>query len=91
MTSSWTSFLLLQWSSLNLTMVNAIHLNNQPSSGSCFVLLRCIGVGGVEGDGDIMRADNLTAFQTFVLSQTDQKGVHFVMGDGVRVDIGLLC
>jgi cap1 methyltransferase len=40
------------------------------------------GVGGAEGDGDIMRADNLTAFQEFVLSQTDEKGVHFVMADG---------
>lgn len=42
------------------------------------------GKGGAHGDGDIYVPDNLTAFQKFVLDSTDQKGVHFVMGDGVR-------
>ncbi|XP_062521278.1 cap-specific mRNA (nucleoside-2'-O-)-methyltransferase 1-like [Corticium candelabrum] len=40
------------------------------------------GVNGARGDGDITNADNLTAFREFVLSETDNKGVHFVMGDG---------
>ena len=42
-----------------------------------------VGVNGARGDGDITNADNLTAFREFVLSETDNKGVHFVMGDGV--------
>lgn len=40
------------------------------------------GVNGIDGDGDIMNPDNLMAFKEFVLSNTDGKGVHFVMGDG---------
>ena len=30
-----------------------------------------------------MNPDNLMAFKEFVLNNTDGKGVHFVMGDGV--------
>lgn len=41
------------------------------------------GEGGVEGDGDITRPENITAFQNFVLDNTDRKGVHFLMADGV--------
>ncbi len=41
------------------------------------------GVGGYEGDGDITNPDNLIAFREYVLEQTEGKGVHFVMGDGV--------
>ena len=41
------------------------------------------GVGGVDGDGDIMRSENITAFQEFVIRSTNNEGVHFVMGDGV--------
>ncbi|XP_070579029.1 cap-specific mRNA (nucleoside-2'-O-)-methyltransferase 1-like [Ptychodera flava] len=40
------------------------------------------GVDGIQGDGDIMRRDNLEAFRKFVFDNTDGKGVHFVMGDG---------
>ncbi|XP_033102913.1 cap-specific mRNA (nucleoside-2'-O-)-methyltransferase 1-like [Anneissia japonica] len=40
------------------------------------------GVGGIHGDGDIMNADNLRAFQHFVLDNTDGHGVHLVMADG---------
>ncbi|XP_060610056.1 cap-specific mRNA (nucleoside-2'-O-)-methyltransferase 1 [Anolis sagrei] len=40
------------------------------------------GEGGIEGDGDITRPENITAFQKFVLDNTDQKGVHFLMADG---------
>ncbi len=41
------------------------------------------GVGGADGDGDIMKTDNIIAFHQFVLNKTNQKGVHFVMADGV--------
>ena len=41
------------------------------------------GVGGLEGDGDIYRPDNLKSFQQFVFENTNDKGVHFVMADGV--------
>ncbi|XP_053160713.1 cap-specific mRNA (nucleoside-2'-O-)-methyltransferase 1 isoform X1 [Hemicordylus capensis] len=40
------------------------------------------GEGGIEGDGDITRPENITAFQNFVLDNTDRKGVHFLMADG---------
>ena len=41
------------------------------------------GVGGKDGDGDVYRPDNLRAFRKFVMDNTDNKGVHFVMADGV--------
>lgn len=41
------------------------------------------GVGGKDGDGDIFRPDNQAEFAKFVLANTDGKGVHFVMADGV--------
>lgn len=40
------------------------------------------GEGGVDGDGDITRPENITAFRNFVLDNTDHKGVHFMMADG---------
>ena len=42
------------------------------------------GLGGYDGDGDVTKPDNLVAFQEYVMEQTDGKGVHFVMADGVR-------
>lgn len=42
-----------------------------------------LGEGGIDGDGDITRSENITAFQNFVLDNTDHKGVHFLMADGV--------
>ena len=49
-----------------------------------------IGKGGYYGDGDITKPDNLIEFQQYVLEQTEQQGVHFVMADGVRGDgVGL--
>lgn len=41
------------------------------------------GEGGIDGDGDITRPENITAFRNFVLDNTDRKGVHFLMADGV--------
>lgn len=41
------------------------------------------GEGGIDGDGDITRPENITAFRNFVLDNTDHKGVHFLMADGV--------
>lgn len=52
------------------------------SSGSIADLLT--GKGGMHGDGDVYNPENLMEFQEFVLNSTDQKGVHFVMADGVR-------
>lgn len=43
----------------------------------------CLGEGGIDGDGDITRPENITAFRNFVLDNTDRKGVHFLMADGV--------
>uniref|UniRef100_A0A8D0HJH1 Cap-specific mRNA (nucleoside-2'-O-)-methyltransferase 1 n=1 Tax=Sphenodon punctatus TaxID=8508 RepID=A0A8D0HJH1_SPHPU len=40
------------------------------------------GEGGIDGDGDITRPENITAFRNFVLDNTDRKGVHFLMADG---------
>uniref|UniRef100_A0A8C5L309 Cap-specific mRNA (nucleoside-2'-O-)-methyltransferase 1 n=1 Tax=Jaculus jaculus TaxID=51337 RepID=A0A8C5L309_JACJA len=40
------------------------------------------GEGGIDGDGDITRPENINAFRNFVLDNTDRKGVHFLMADG---------
>ncbi|KAG9467876.1 hypothetical protein GDO78_014110 [Eleutherodactylus coqui] len=40
------------------------------------------GEGGVDGDGDVTRPENITAFRNFVMDNTDHKGVHFMMADG---------
>lgn len=46
----------------------------------------CIpGEGGVDGDGDITRPENVTAFRNFVMESTERRGLHFLMADGVRV------
>ncbi|XP_072350985.1 cap-specific mRNA (nucleoside-2'-O-)-methyltransferase 1-like, partial [Scyliorhinus torazame] len=38
--------------------------------------------GGVDGDGDITRPENISEFRRFVMENTDWKGVHFLMADG---------
>ncbi|XP_036943009.1 cap-specific mRNA (nucleoside-2'-O-)-methyltransferase 1 [Acanthopagrus latus] len=40
------------------------------------------GEGGVDGDGDITKPENITAFRNFVLENTERKGMHFLMADG---------
>ncbi|XP_054618304.1 cap-specific mRNA (nucleoside-2'-O-)-methyltransferase 1 [Dunckerocampus dactyliophorus] len=40
------------------------------------------GEGGVHGDGDITRPENVTAFRNFVLDSTEGRGLHFLMADG---------
>lgn len=40
------------------------------------------GEGGVEGDGDITRPENMTAFRNFVMESTEKRGLHFLMADG---------
>ncbi|KAI0211494.1 Cap-specific mRNA (nucleoside-2'-O-)-methyltransferase 1 [Lamellibrachia satsuma] len=40
------------------------------------------GVGGVEGDGDIYKPNNLIAFRDYVRQSTDNLGLHFMMADG---------
>ena len=37
-------------------------------------------------DGDIYNEDNLIEFRRHVLELTDDKGVHFVMADGVSFE-----
>ena len=49
------------------------------------MILSGVGVGGLEGDGDVYRPDNLDEFRRFVLENTDGLGVHFIMADGVRI------
>ncbi|KAM6915772.1 cap-specific mRNA (nucleoside-2'-O-)-methyltransferase 1 isoform 1-T1 [Xenentodon cancila] len=40
------------------------------------------GEGGVDGDGDITRPENINAFRNFVFESTERKGLHFLMADG---------
>ncbi|KAM6905732.1 cap-specific mRNA (nucleoside-2'-O-)-methyltransferase 1 isoform 1-T1 [Lycodopsis pacificus] len=40
------------------------------------------GEGGVDGDGDITRPENMTAFRNFVLESTEKRGLHVLMADG---------
>jgi len=40
-------------------------------------------IKGKHGNGDVTKMENLKDFQAFVLEQTNYKGVHFVMADGV--------
>ncbi|XP_037541388.1 cap-specific mRNA (nucleoside-2'-O-)-methyltransferase 1 [Nematolebias whitei] len=40
------------------------------------------GEGGVDGDGDITRPENVTAFRNFVMENTERRGLHFLMADG---------
>ena len=44
-----------------------------------------LGDGGINGDGDITKPENLIAFREYVMEHTGHMGVHFVMGDGVSV------
>lgn len=39
----------------------------------------------MDGDGDITRPENVTAFRNFVLESTERRGLHFLMADGVRI------
>lgn len=38
---------------------------------------------GAKDNGDIFDPDNLSSLKEHVLKQTDDKGVHFLMADGV--------
>lgn len=38
----------------------------------------------MDGDGDITRPENVTAFRNFVMENTERRGLHFLMADGVR-------
>ena len=61
--------------------------SNHPSNHDALKKIKSVlaGVNGIDGDGDIMKSTNLEEFQDFVLASTDDKGVHFVMADGVRI------
>ena len=53
-------------------------------AGPCETFDPHYGVGGYSGNGDITDPSNLEEFQSYVLQNTDNTGVHFVMADGVR-------
>lgn len=40
---------------------------------------------GVKEDGNIFDPANLDSLKDYVLKQTDDKGVHFLMADGVSI------
>ena len=40
------------------------------------------GFGGMEGDGDVFKEQNIRAFTKYVLDNTHGLGVHFMMADG---------
>lgn len=40
---------------------------------------------GEKEDGNIYTPENLRSFKKFVLANTDDRGVHFVMADGVNI------
>lgn len=52
-------------------------------AGSAAYFETYYGDGGVEGDGDVTKKVNLKEFEKFVLEQTNQRGVHCFMADGV--------
>lgn len=39
----------------------------------------------MDGDGDITRPENVTAFRNFILESTERRGLHLLMADGVRL------
>ena len=43
------------------------------------------GKDGINGDGDVTKSENLKEFQKFVVDQTNHRGVHFMMADGVNI------
>ncbi|XP_065649682.1 cap-specific mRNA (nucleoside-2'-O-)-methyltransferase 1 [Hydra vulgaris] len=55
----------------------ADYIAGTPESFDCFY-----GEGGYNGDGDIFKKENLIAFRKYVLENSDNKGLHFVMADG---------
>ena len=48
-----------------------------------FTYVNIKGKGGIDGDGDVTKPENLKEFQKFVVDQTNHRGVHFMMADGV--------
>lgn len=38
---------------------------------------------GYDGDGDVYKPKNISSLEKFVKQVTEEKGVHFVMADGV--------
>lgn len=42
---------------------------------------------GVKDDGNVFDPANLKSLKEHVLKQTEDKGVHFLMADGVRIHL----
>ena len=49
------------------------------------------GVRGYDGDGDITKPENQTEFRNYVMENSEGKGVHFVMADGVSSHLARRC
>lgn len=97
-TSNWKISMRRPVSCLSPTMVRARNLHitfrgrtesgymSQVMNDSVRAWPLCVpGEGGVDGDGDITRPENMTAFRNFVLESTEKRGLHFLMADGVRL------
>ena len=53
--------------------------------GYMYCVIYILGVGVLEGDGDVYRTDNQRVFRQFVWENTGGAGLHFVMADGVSL------
>ncbi|XP_069684844.1 cap-specific mRNA (nucleoside-2'-O-)-methyltransferase 1 [Periplaneta americana] len=51
-------------------------------AGPCETFEPHYGVNGVDGDGNVFNPDNISIFTQFVMDQTHNLGVHFMMADG---------
>lgn len=49
----------------------------------CIIMNCPSGVGGLDGDGDVFNPENQEEFRKFVMENTNNKGIHFGMADGV--------
>ena len=69
-----------------LKPLNRITVTAQPNEivgGRGYIRCTGLGVNGYHGNGDIYDPENILEFRRHVLSQTQGKGVHFMMADGV--------
>ena len=85
MISNLKIFLPLHPNASNLITVNNCQGQTLMDDGLTWrkFIFQCQGVGGIDGDGDVYNPKNIREFQRFVFAQTEGKGVHFMMADGV--------
>jgi hypothetical protein len=63
--------------------VTSVSLHKHIHFFNCYKIA-CKGLNGLDGNGDITMPENLKEFEKLVLASTSDRGVHFVMADGVR-------